>query len=333
MTVPVLDTANEVLPTHFGLNTGQKIPAVGFGTWQAAPHEVEKAVECALQSGYRHIDAAAIYRNEREVGKGIENSGVPRSEIFVTTKLWNKDHAPADVEPALDQSLKNLGLEYVDLYLMHWPCAFKSGSKWFPLDEEGSFALAKTDYVATYKAMEKLLTTGKVKAIGVSNFNIRRLEDLIAKVDTIPAVNQVEAHPYLLQPELFQYCKDKGIVLEAYSPLGNNQTGEPRCVDDPLVHEVARELGMDPGVVLASWGVQRGQVVLPKSVTASRIQSNLHVKKLPEEAYEKLNSLSRNKRFNFPSRWGFDIFDEWGEEAVKKAGIEAREQNKKLFTV
>lgn len=181
--------------------------------------------------------------------------------------------------------------------------------------------------------MEKLLTTGKAKAIGVSNFNIRRLEDLLSKVDVVPAANQIEAHPYLSQPDLFQYCRKKGILVEAYSPLGNNQTGEPRTVDDALVHEVGETLNMDPGVVLGSWGVQRGTVVLPKSVTPSRIASNLHVKKLPEEQLAKLNSLERHKRFNFPKVWGYDIFDEAGDEEVKKIATEAGEANKKKFTV
>lgn len=189
------------------------------------------------------------------------------------------------------------------------------------------------DYVATYKAMERLLSTGKVKAIGVSNFNIRRLNDLLSKVDVIPACNQVEAHPYLTQPDLLEFCKQKGIVLEAYSPLGNNQTGEPRTVDDPLVHKVAKKLGMDPGVLLGSWGVQRGTVVLPKSVTPSRIASNLKVQQLPEDAYAELSSLERHKRFNFPARWGYDIFDEAGEAAVQKAAKNAAEENRTKFSV
>ena len=181
--------------------------------------------------------------------------------------------------------------------------------------------------------MEKLLATGKVKAIGVSNFNIRHLDRLISQVDVVPAVNQVEAHPYLTQPDLLQYSRSKNILLQAYSPLGNNQTGEPRTVDDPLVHEVAGRLGMDPGVVLGSWGVQRGTVVLPKSVTPSRIASNLLVKELPEDAFAQLNSLEQHKRFNFPGRWGYDIFDEVGEEAVKQIAKESAETNKIKFTV
>ncbi|KAL2842164.1 NADP-dependent oxidoreductase domain-containing protein [Aspergillus pseudoustus] len=321
------------LPTHFTLNTGAKIPTVGFGTWQAKPLEVENAVEVALKQGYRHIDCAAIYRNETEVGNGIRKSGVPREDIFITGKLWNTKHASEDVEPALDKTLKDLRVEYLDLYLMHWPCAFKSSDKWFPLDDNGVFQLSDVDYVTTYKAMEKLLETGKVRAIGVSNFNIRRLEELLSQVSVVPAANQIEAHPYLQQPDLLRFCQSKSIIIEAYSPLGNNQTGAPRTVDDPVVHQVAGQLSMDPGPLLASWGVQRGTVVLSKSVTPSRIAANLQVKHLPDDAYATLTALERHKRFNFPGNWGYDIFEEVGEEAVRKIALEAGPANKIKFTV
>ncbi|KAF2106531.1 NADP-dependent oxidoreductase domain-containing protein [Lophiotrema nucula] len=304
------------LPSHFTLNTGAQIPAVGFGTWQAAPNEVERAVEVALKAGYRHIDCAAIYRNEAEVGEGIRKSGIPRSEIFITGKLWNTKHAPEDVESALDKTLADLGTEYLDLFLMHWPVAFKSGSKWFPLKEDGVFDLADIDPASTYSAMEKRLQKGKVRAIGVSNFTINRLNDLLGKTKVVPAVNQVEAHPYLQQTELLDFCKPKNILIEAYSPLGNNQTGEPRTVDDALVGVLGQRLGMDGGQLLASWGIQRGTVVLPKSVTSHRIKSNLQVKELPKDSFKELIGLERHKRFNVQARWGFDIFEELGEEVV-----------------
>lgn len=195
------------------------------------------------------------------------------------------------------------------------------------------FELADVDVIKTYKAMEKLLKTGKVKAIGVSNFNIRRLEDLLSKVTVVPAANQIEAHPYLQQPELLKFCQSKGIIVQAYSPLGNNQTGEPRTVDDPLVAELSKEVGLDPGALLASWAVQRGTVVLSKSVTPSRIAANLKVKTLPDSAYAKLNGLERHKRFNFPAIWGYDIFEEVGNEAVRKAAVAAGPANKTKFTV
>ncbi|VUC31393.1 unnamed protein product [Clonostachys rosea] len=319
------------LPTHFTLNTGAKIPAVGFGTWQAPPGQVEKAVEAALRCGYKHIDCAAIYRNEVEVGEGIRKSGVARSEIFITGKLWNTKHAPEDVEGALDKSLKDLGVEYLDLYLMHWPVAFKSGDDWFPIDSEGVFELADIDPATTYAAMEKLLKTGKVKAIGVSNFNKNRLDNLISKTTVVPAVNQIEVHPYFQQPEFFKYCQSKGIQITAYSPLGNNQIGEPRTVDDPLVAEIAKKTGLDIGQVLYSWGVQRGHVVLPKSVTPSRIESNLQVHKLPEDVFEQLNGMERNKRLHWQSQWGYDIFEEVGEAEVKRIAKEAGPANLKKF--
>lgn len=181
--------------------------------------------------------------------------------------------------------------------------------------------------------MEKLLDTGKVRAIGVSNFNTSRLDSLLESVNVVPACNQVEAHPYLQQPELLRYCQEKNILLEAYSPLGNNQTGEPRTVDDAVVHQVAKDLDMDPGVVLGSWGVQRGTVVLPKSVTPSRIASNLKVRQLPPAAFDRLNALERHKRFNFPARWGFDIFGECGEDKVKEIALKSGPENLTKFTV
>lgn len=194
------------------------------------------------------------------------------------------------------------------------------------------FKLSDTPFVETWRAMEKLLATGKVRAIGVSNFNERRLKELLAVAEVVPAVNQIEAHPYLQQASLTKFCRKQGILIEAYSPLGNNQTGEPRTVDDAEVHRVAKTLNLDPGQVLASWGVQRGTVVLPKSVTEKRIMSNRQVKELPTEAFERLNALERHKRFNDPSgRWGYDIFDEVA--GVEKSAREAGPANLTKFKI
>lgn len=210
--------------------------------------------------------------------------------------------------------------------------AFKAGSKFFPLDPStGVFQLSSTPISETYAAMEALIPTGKVKAIGVSNFNIRHLEELLKTCKIVPAANQIEIHPYLQQPKLAEYCKSKGILLEAYSPLGNNQTGEPRTVDDPKVHEIAGKLGLDIGQVLVSWGVQKGNVVLPKSVTETRIKSNFNDVELPDWAMKELDALERHKRYNFPARWGYDIFDEAGKEEVAKIAREAGEENKRKF--
>jgi len=317
----------------FTLNTGAKIPAVGFGTWQAGPHEVERAVETALKAGYRHIDCAAIYRNETEVGVGIKKAGVPRNEIFITSKLWNTKHESyEDAEAGLDKSLRDLDVEYVDLYLIHWPVKFATGEKWFPLDEAGVFRAENTDVVKVWEIMEKLLATGKTKAIGVSNFNVRRLKEVLSSCKVKPAVNQIEIHPYLTQPDLVGFCRQEGILLEAYSPLGNNVTGEPMTLDDPEVHALAKELDMDRGQVLVSWGVQRGWVVLPKSVTEKRIISNFQDKELPDSAMKRLDALEKHKRFNFPARWGVDIFDENDESELKKIAKESGEENKTKFT-
>ena len=185
----------------------------------------------------------------------------------------------------------------------------------------------------TWKAMEALLKTSKTRAIGVSNFNIRRLKQLLDTCTIKPATNQIEAHPYLQQQELFQFCQQNGILIEAYSPLGNNQTGDPKTVDDAEVHAVGKALDMDPGQVLVSWGVQRGNVVLPKSVTEKRIVGNLQGKELPDSAMDRLNALERHKRFNFPAVWGYDIFDEVGEEKVRKIAKDAGPENLKKFTV
>ncbi|POS71926.1 GCY [Diaporthe helianthi] len=321
------------LPTHFTLNTGAKIPAVGFGTWQAPNDEVVHAVQTALKTGYRHIDAAAIYRNEAAVGEGIKQSGVPRSDIFITGKLWNTKHDPKDVEGALDKTLKDLGTDYLDLFLMHWPVAFELSDKWFPIDEQGIFKLADIDPADTYTALEKLLDTGKVRAIGVCNFTVNKLKDLISKTKVVPAVNQIEAHPYLQQPELVEFCRSKNILIEAYSPLGNNQTGEPKVVDDAGVKELAGQQGLDAAQLVLSWGVQRGTVVLSKSVTPSRIESNLKVVKLPDEMFQKVTAMERHKRFNVQARWGYDIFEEIGEAEVKKIARDAGPENLTKFNV
>lgn len=273
-------TANNT--DYYTLNNGEKIPAVGFGTWKATKKEgAHTAVKIALQTGYRHVDTAVMYDNEEEVGRGIKESGIPREEIFVTTKLWNTDHK--QVSKAFDSSLQRLGLDYVDLYIMHWP---------LPLDPKTEKPYEDWNYIDTYKEMQKLVKSKKVKSIGISNCNIEQTKKILDDKDiTIkPVVNQVEAHPLLPQLELYDFLKQNDIALEAYSPLGSDNS--PLFKDDTIIG-ISQKYNVHLAQVLVSWAVQRGSIVLPKSVTESRIISNLKTFKLREDDFATLNNLSK----------------------------------------
>lgn len=269
--------------TTIKLNNGVEIPAVGLGTWRATDeNSAYTAVKTALQNGYRHIDTAAAYGNEEEVGKAIKDSGVPREEIFVTTKLWNTRHK--EVETALDESLNKLGLEYIDLYLMHWPVPTNAAT--------GEFFIEGWSYVDTYKSLEKVYkSTKKIKTIGVSNFTIPKLQALLddKEITTVPAVNQIELHPLLPQPKLLDFMKQHGIYAEAYSPLGSADS--PLFKNEDVV-SIAKKLDVEPAQVLVSWAIQRGTIVLPKSVTPSRVISNLQTLTLSDEDFATLNGLA-----------------------------------------
>jgi len=290
------------------LNTGASIPAVGLGTWQSKPNEVAEAVEVALKAGYRHVDGAWIYGNENEVGEGIRKAGVPREDIFITAKLWGTFHQnPLE---NLNDSLKLLGVDYVDLYLMHWPIPMnpKGNDPKFPKKPDGTRDLDTSwSYIQTWHEMQKLVATGKAKAIGLSNCSIPFIEALLAdpKTTITPAVNQVELHPYLPQHELIQYCKDKGIVVTAFSPLGS--TDSPLLKDEDI-KKIADKHHANVGQVLISWQVQRNVAVLPKSVTPQRIKDNFVKVHLDKEDVSVLDNLYKkeSKRFIKPP-WGINL--------------------------
>ncbi|CCE82271.1 Piso0_001988 [Millerozyma farinosa CBS 7064] len=264
----------------FTLNTGAIIPAVGFGTWQSEDNQAYEAVKVALANGYKHIDTAAIYKNEEQVGKAIKDSKISREELFITTKLWNTDHKR--VAEALDESLKKLGLDYVDLYLIHWPLS---------TDPATGEPYSDVDYLDAYKELQKLQKSGKTRAIGVSNFTQKQVQRVLDDKDVtiVPAVNQIEAHPLLTQPELTEYLQKHNIVVEAYSPLGS--TNSP-LFKNPTVVELAEKYEVEPAQVLISWALQRKTVVLPKSVTEKRIISNFKTFELVPQDFKKLSNLS-----------------------------------------
>ncbi|KAM3470802.1 hypothetical protein MY8738_009599 [Beauveria namnaoensis] len=300
--------------TSFKLNTGKEIPSLGLGTWQSKPGEVQTAVSYALQNGYRLVDCAYCYGNEAEVGEGLKEAfaaGVERKDVFIMTKVWATYNTR--VEACLDKSLKALGVDYVDMYLIHWPVLMNPNGNddKFPTLPDGSRDILRHwKHTEAWPQMEALLATGKVRGIGVSNYSKKYLEELLASCTVVPAVNQIENHPSLPQQEIVDLCRARGIHVVAYSPLGS--AGSPLLTAAPVV-AIAERRGVSPATVLLSYHVARGATVLAKSVTTARIKANADIVKLDEEDMEQLRKYSEDltakgelKRYVYPP-FGIDF--------------------------
>jgi alcohol dehydrogenase (NADP+) len=290
------------------LRDGTRMPALGLGTWKSEPEAVYKAVRSAIEVGYRHIDCAAIYQNEEEVGRALTDAfqagDAKREEVWVTSKLWNDAHAPEHVRPALETSLRKLQLDYLDLYLIHWPIALRHGIE-FPRAPEDFLPLSEVPLESTWGAMSEVSEQGLAREVGVSNFSPRMIEQVRNATGQTPAVNQIELHPYLQQDARVAACKELGVAVTAYSPLGSPDSAAMLGRDDdvlltqhPAIVEIAQARGGTPGQVLIAWALARGTSVIPKSVNPGRIAENWAARDLTLTAADMtaIASLDRHQR-------------------------------------
>jgi aldehyde reductase len=277
------------------------MPALGFGTLIPDAAVTITATRDALEAGFRHFDCAERYGNEREVGRALEAGlaagGIAREDIFVTTKLWNTNHRPERVEPAFEASLDRLGLNYLDLYLIHTPFAFQPGDELAPRDKSGNVLYDHdVTLLDTWKAMERLVDRGKCRAIGLSDITLNGLLPIYESASIKPAVVQVESHPYLPETELLEFCKEKGVVFLAFAPLGHGM--RPGLLEDPVILAIARRVGKTPAQVLLAWAVGRGTAVLTTPTTAARARENFDISALPEDALDEINRIQTRQRLN-----------------------------------
>ena len=293
---------------HLTFKNGDLIPILGLGTWKSNPGEVRKAIFWAIEAGYRHIDCAAIYQNEKEVGQGIvdaiEAGLVKRKDLFVTSKLWNNAHRHEDVLPAIQKTLSDLRLDYLDLYLVHWPLAFKAGVS-FAQKREEFYTYHDVPLTQTWEAMQDLKVKGLAKHIGVSNFNQSKLKEIMGIGGQHPEMNQVEMHPFLPQDGLVGFCMEHGILMTAYSPLGSpdsrneKHAEDPKLLTNPIVKEVASKHGVTEGQVLIAWSIAREIAVIPKSTNEGRIKENFEASKIQLDDHDmmELRDIGVSHRF------------------------------------
>lgn len=294
---------NDVL---FTMNNHIEIKALGLGTWRAAAGEVYDTVIEAIKIGYRHFDCAWIYGNEKEIGQAISDAIkmnlVKREDLFITSKLWNDSHGKNNVEAAFKRSLSALNLDYIDLYLIHWPVSFVEGIA-FPESKEQLIANNFPLLLETWAEMEKLVDSGHIKSIGVSNFNIKKLDKLLDKARIKPVVNQVELHPYLAQDDLLAYCQDHQIILTAYSPLGSkgrdiSDQGNS-VLEHPVIRSISEKYHITEAQVLIAWAINRHTIVIPKSINPKRLTQNYQAQfvKLEENDMQMINQLDKKLRY------------------------------------
>ncbi|XP_077297821.1 aldo-keto reductase 1B-like [Arctopsyche grandis] len=308
-----------IVPT-VKFNDGNAIPIFGLGTWKSKPGEVDQAVKDAIDIGYRHIDGAHVYGNEKEIGNAIaakiEEGIVKREDLYIVSKLWHTFHNPELVEKGCRRSLEDLGLEYLDLYLIHHPVGFVESDELIPTDANGALMYSNVDYVDTWLAMEKLVTSGLVKSIGISNFNHLQIERILSVATIVPVTNQVECHPYLSQKRLGDWMVDRNITLTAYSPLGSPdrptvKPDDPDLLADPRLLPLAEKYNKTPAQILLRYHIERGFIVVAKSVSKERLRQNFEIFdfKISPEDMKTLMSFENNLRYFKMEIFGVDHQD------------------------